>query len=148
MAKTKRSRPNGPRTSARKQDHTPDMAWVPKVLEKIRETANQSEASRAAGIDRSTITKAKERDKEFAAQLEDALEEGRDRIRGEVRRRAFGYEHQQVIGDGSVVTVMRYSDQLLKMLAIAVLPEFKDQSAGSAGVTVKFYRNVDGENGV
>lgn len=65
------------------------LAWMPFFLLAIRETANVRMACEAAGVSRRAALDAKERNPEFAAVWEEALEEAFDRLEGYAWRRAL-----------------------------------------------------------
>lgn len=94
-------------------------------------------ACRVAGIDRSTYYEWKNNDSEFAAKLPEADEEANDTLEyAAYEQSVLGTEEPVVSAgkaihddDGAILTVRRYSPQLLITLLKARMPhKYKDQS--------------------
>lgn len=92
-----------------------------------------------------TFLDERERDPEFAAQWEEAMEAAKADIEHEIYRRAQegwdepiygGRYREQVVG-----TVRRYSDRLLELRAKALLPAYRETSAVS--VNSRVTHNLD-----
>jgi len=104
-------------------------------------------AAVAVGVHRGTHYKWLDNDHEYAAAFEEARETFRDHVRNEVKRRGIDgwdepviYQGQNPKDDqGCAVTVRKYSDRMLELLAKAVCPEFRDKVAvtGESGGPVK-----------
>ncbi|HUV73849.1 MAG TPA: hypothetical protein VMW79_06045 [Anaerolineae bacterium] len=93
------------------ENSTPNAnGWRPVFLAALRNSANVRAATQAAGIDRTTAYKARNRSQEFRRQWEEAMEDACDLLEAEAFRRA-----------------MASSDWLLRMLLSAHRPErFRD----------------------
>jgi hypothetical protein len=71
----------------------------------------------------------REDDPEFAAEWDDAIQEGLDLLEAEVRRRATGFQEElSYAGQKTGSTVTKYSDNLLMFMLKAKRPEFKDNA--------------------
>jgi hypothetical protein len=81
--------------------------WKPAFLEALRNSANVRASCRAAGIDRSTAIKARQRDASFAAAWEEAVQDAVDTLTATAWQRAM---------TGG-------SDRLLEVLLRAYAPE-------------------------
>ena len=91
--------------------------WVTPFLEALRECGILAEAARRAGASYSTVMARRKTDADFAAAVDDALEESFDAMEAEARRRAVegvdkGVWHQGV----QVGTERVYSDSLMQFL--------------------------------
>jgi hypothetical protein len=87
-----------------------------------------SRACRDADIDRSTVYLWKEHDAAFLVRYNQALEEAKDAIREEVRRRAQDGWDEDVYQLGKYAgTVHKYSDTLLIFHAKMLMPEYRDK---------------------
>jgi hypothetical protein len=94
-------------------------------------------AAAGAGVHRATHYRWLDNDPEYAAAFEEARETFRDQVRNEVKRRGIDgwdepviYQGQNPKDDkGRGVTVRKYSDRMLELLAKAVCPEFRDKVA-------------------
>jgi len=95
--------------------------------------AARSASPQSPGGALSTFKDERERDPEFAAAWEDAVDMARAEVEHEIYRRSTeGYEEpvfggkyrEQVVG-----TVRRYSDRLLELRARAMLPAYRDAAA-------------------
>lgn len=85
-------------------------------------------ACRDAEIDRSTVYQWKEHDAEFLVRYNNALEEARDAIREEIRRRAQDGWDEDVYQLGRYAgKVHKYSDTLLIFHAKMLMPEYRDK---------------------
>ncbi len=110
-------------TTHRQPDGVPP-GWQEVFLAQLRETGNVSAAARAAGTCRSRCYEWRRRDRAFAADWADALEEAADRLEMEAFRRAVKGVDEDRFFQGSVVgEVTRYSDSLLMFLLRARRPE-------------------------
>jgi hypothetical protein len=83
------------------------QGWKPAFLEALRNSANVRASCRAAGIDRSTAIKARQRDAAFAAAWEEAVQDALDTLTATAWQRA----------------TTGGSDRLLEVLLRAYLPE-------------------------
>jgi hypothetical protein len=97
--------------------------WRPAFLTSLARTGNVTRASRDAKIDRGTVYVTREKDPEFAAAWEEALEEATDLLEEEARRRAYYGCEEPVYYKGTQCGVIkRYSDQLMITLLKAHRP--------------------------
>lgn len=97
-------------------------------LKRLAETCNVSEASRAAGIARSTAHDWKAADADFSKQWDEAIEVARDELEAEARRRAVDGWKEPVFQQGKKVgTIQRYDSRLLEILLKAHRPAFRDR---------------------
>jgi hypothetical protein len=126
-------------------------------LRTFANTANLRASAMAAKVDRNTIYKWLETDEQFSFQYHQAELDASDCIRAEIWRRAIQgveepivsmgslvYEYHPILDDegkpkldekgrpitqrGQRLTVRKYSDALLSLLARARMPEFRDKS--------------------
>jgi hypothetical protein len=82
-----------------------------------------------AGYNRRYMYMVRDENLEFAAEWDDAIQEGLDLLETEVRRRATGFEEELVYqGRKTKEKVTRHSDNLLMFFLKAKRPEFKDNS--------------------
>lgn len=79
--------------------HKP-IDWKPIFLEALRTVPVIAHACRAVGINRSTAWRAREADEQFAADWDDAIEEGVDNAEQEAYRRAVTGFEEPVIHQG------------------------------------------------
>lgn len=87
-----------------------------------------------AGVARSTVYNWQETDSAFAQQFAEATEDANDFIDDEIVRRAVhGYQEPVVSNgkliygdDGRPLTVTKYSDTLMQMLAKSRMPKYRD----------------------
>lgn len=95
--------------------------------------AARSASPHSVGGASTTFQDERQRDPEFAAAWDEAVEMARAEVEHEIYRRAIeGYEEpvfggkyrEQVVG-----TVRRYSDRLLELRARALLPTYRDTAA-------------------
>lgn len=93
-------------------------------LDQLRKEPNITKAAKAAGYARRYIYALKEKDPDFAAAWEDALQESLDLCEGELHRRAFRGTLKPVFqGGGEVGKIREYSDTLAIFLMKAHRPE-------------------------
>jgi hypothetical protein len=86
-------------------------------------------AAKDAGYNRRYLYSVRDSDPVFAAEWDDAIQEGLDLLEAEVRRRATGFQEElSYAGKKTDSTVTRYSDNLLMFFLKAKRPEFKDNS--------------------
>lgn len=76
--------------------------WKPVFLAALREVPVLTWAATQAGIQRTTVYRAKESDKDFAADMEDAMEDGIDKAEQELFRRAVTGFEEPVIDKGAL----------------------------------------------
>ena len=102
--------------------------WRPAFIEALRRTGNVTLAARYAGRSRNQAYYVRRRSEDFAAQWDDALEEGTDLLDAEARRRAVTGIDKPVYYKGKVVgSITKYSDRLLMFLLRAHRPQvFRD----------------------
>lgn len=74
--------------------------WVTPFLEHLRRSANMAESCRAVGASYSAMHALKARDPDFAAAVDEALEEAYDYLEAEARRRAFEGVEEPVTHQG------------------------------------------------
>lgn len=92
-------------------------AWVAPFLDHLRTSCNYAASARAAGVGYSTVMARKQRDADFQAACDEALEEAYDSLEAEARRRAFEGSDEPVWHQGEQVgTVRKYSDSLAQFL--------------------------------
>jgi|SRR5581483_842304 len=97
-------------------------------LESFAQHGIVSRACRDADIERSTVYRWKEHDETFLVRYNFALEEAKDAIREEVRRRAHDGWDEDVYQLGKYAgTVHKYSDTLLIFHAKMLMPEYRDK---------------------
>lgn len=104
-------------------------------LEAFAECVTIREACRIAGIARSTVFEWQEHDEEFSLLYNQAKADADDVIRAEIKRRAIDGVDEYVTSMGKVVyfhdqplTITKYSDSLLSLLAKARMPEFREKT--------------------
>ena len=109
-------------------DMTPRKDWRPAFIEALRRTGNVTLAARYAGRSRNQAYHVRRRSEDFAAQWDEALEEGTDLLDAEARRRAVTGIDKPVYYKGEVVgSITKYSDRLLMFLLRAHRPQkFRD----------------------
>lgn len=91
--------------------------WVNPFLQHLKTSMNMAESARSVGIAYSTVMALKQRDADFEAACEEALEEACDYLEAEMRRRAFEGVEEPVFYQGEEVgTVRKYSDGLAMFL--------------------------------
>lgn len=127
--------------SDRPDDPTPEKGWKPAFLAELQESANVSEAARAAGINRQYAYEARGADPAFAAGWDAALEVATDALEGEARRRALAGVEEPIYFKGKECgRIRRYSDTLTIFLLKAHRPErFRDRvtTEHTGGVDVR-----------
>lgn len=86
-------------------------------LRELARTGIVSKSADAVGISRQITYDWREKDAEFAAAMDDAMERAADQLEGEARRRAIEGVDEPVFYEGEqVATVKKYSDTLLIFL--------------------------------
>lgn len=103
-------------------------------LTAFRQSANVTYSCRAANVGRTAIYDWLEKDEAFSLSYRHAELEAQDVIRLAILQRAIQGVEEPVVNagrlvrneDGSVLTVKKYSDSLLALLAKARLPEFRN----------------------
>jgi hypothetical protein len=120
-----------------------DPRQLAAFIELLRKTCNVTQSAKSCGFDRVTAYRYRERDPDFAAAWNDAIESAVDDLEGEARRRAYEGTEEYVVSSGRVVTlnetpltVRRYSDQLMISLLAAHRPE-KYRARSSVELTGK-----------
>lgn len=97
--------------------------WA-RFIEILGQTANVSQAARAAGFARTRVYALRRARPDFAAEWDEAVETACDRLLAEARRRAVDGVARAVYYQGRVVgEVRRYSDRLLMFLLRMMRPE-------------------------
>lgn len=87
-----------------------------------------SQACQDADINRSTVFRWKEHDASFLVRYNQALEDAKDAVRGEIKRRAQDGWDEAVYQLGKYAgTVHKYSDTLLIFRAKALMPEYREK---------------------
>jgi len=125
-------------------------------LEALAECVTIKDACQVAGIHRSTVYEWQEHDQEFSFQYHQARADADDVIRAEMKRRAIDGVDEFVTSMGKIVyhndeplTVPKYSDSLLALLAKSRMPEFRDKSATlNVTTTPKEYINTPDDDGI
>lgn len=98
-------------------------------LESFAQHGIVSRACKDAEIDRSTVYRWKEHDDKFLVRYNLALEEAKDAIREEIRRRAHdGYDEEIYQLGHYAGTVHKYSDTLLIFHAKMLMPEYREKT--------------------
>lgn len=91
--------------------------WKPIFLKAIADGSTITEAAEAAGVDRSTAWRTRDRDPEFLQAFEQALESSADILEKTARRRAIeGWEEPVYQGGQLIGSKTVYSDSLLALL--------------------------------
>ena len=100
-----------------------------KFLVALRDGQSISDACKASNVARRTAYNWRDSDKDFAAEWDDALDEGSDLLEDEAKRRAVDGVDEPVFYQGQeVARVKKYSDTLLMFLLKGRRPEkFKDR---------------------
>lgn len=80
-------------------------------LAALRETGVITYAAAAVPVDRSTVTRARQEDKDFAAAVLDAIEEATDKLEMEARRRAVNGVHEPVVYQGQLTPLYELDEQ-------------------------------------
>ena len=99
-------------------------------LDHVRRTGKKHEAAKATGLSYHTVREYVNRNMfQMADRLEEALQEYRDLVEGEIHRRAIEGVPEPIIGgkdrDQIVTYVQRYSDRLLEFHARRHIPEYR-----------------------
>ena len=117
--------------------------WKPLFLDTLRGTGNVRLAASNADVARQVAYRARDSSATFRADWDEALEEARELLEAEARRRAAIGVDEPVFYKGKVVGhIRKYSDNLLMFLLKAHWPEkFRDNYAvehsGPSGGPVK-----------
>lgn len=115
--------------STTKKTHLTTDARKSAFLTSFAQHGIVTRACRDAGIDRSTVYLWKEHDDQFMMLYNHALEEAKDEIREEVRRRAQDGWDEDVYQLGKYAgTVHKYSDILLMFHAKMLMPEYREKT--------------------
>ena len=118
-------------------------SWKPLFLNTLRGTGNVRLAASNAGVARQVVYRARDSSDKFRADWDEALEEARELLEAEARRRAAIGVDEPVFYKGEVVgQIRKYSDNLLMFLLKAHWPEkFRDnygvEHSGPGGGPVK-----------
>jgi hypothetical protein len=109
--------------------------WYDKFLQALASAGNVLLASKAAGVDRVTAYRHRDKDPGFAAEWATAVEESADVLEAEAWRRAARGTDKPVYHKGKKVdTVKEYSDVLLIFLLKGNRPgKFRDNPRATAG---------------
>lgn len=98
-------------------------------LEAFAQHGNVTRACKFAEVDRSTVYRWKEHNEEFLVRYNLALEEAKDALREEIRRRAADGWDEEVYQMGQYAgTVHKYSDLLLMFHAKMLMPEYREKT--------------------
>lgn len=98
--------------------------WADGFLREFARLGIVKYAAESVGVNRRTVQKLRERDAEFAVEMEDALEEANDVIDREIYRRGVEGVTEPVVSAGKhVADVRKYSDALLMFQARGRRPE-------------------------
>ena len=117
--------------------------WKPLFLDTLRRTGNVRLAANNADVVRQVAYRARDSSDKFRADWDEALEEARELLEAEARRRAAIGVDEPVFYKGQVVgQIRKYSDNLLMFLLKAHWPEkFRENYAvehrGPGGGPVK-----------
>ena len=99
-------------------------SWKPLFLDTLRGTGNVRLAANNAGVARQVVYRARDSSATFRADWDEALEEARELLEAEARRRAAIGVDEPVFYQGQVVGhIRKYSDNLLMFLLKAHWPE-------------------------
>lgn len=79
--------------------------WVTPFLQHLKQTANMAASCRAVGVSYTNMTALKQRDADFAAAVDDSLEQAYDYLEAECRRRAFEGVEEPVVYQGQLTPV-------------------------------------------
>ena len=118
-------------------------SWRPLFLDTLRRTGNVRLAANNADVPRQVAYRARDSSDKFRADWDEAIEEARELLEAEARRRAAIGVDEPVFYKGQVVgQIRKYSDNLLMFLLKAHWPEkFRDNYAiehsGPGGGPVK-----------
>ena len=84
-------------------------------------------AAGAVGMSRSSAYQQRENDEAFGQGWSEALEEGKERLEAECRRRAMGWNETRYDKDGNAYEVYRYSDNLLMFMLKKLDPSYRER---------------------
>ena len=118
-------------------------SWKPLFLDTLRGTGNVRLAASNAGVARQVAYRARDSSPGFRADWDEAMEEARELLEAEARRRAAVGVDEPVYYKGQIVGhIRKYSDNLLMFLLKAHWPEkFRDnygvEHSGPDGGPVK-----------
>ena len=112
-----------PHTRTRKRRRY--LRWQKGFLDALAATGNVSASALAAGCERSTAYKARERDPGFAEAWDEALERSDDVLRLHARRLAMGYFTRRRVVAGEIVEEPIYSERVLIELLKSRDPSFR-----------------------
>ena len=114
-------------------------------LAELALSGNVTGASKAAGVGRATVYEWKEKDDAFLVAFKQAELAAVDVLEREARRRALGYELEQIGKNGEIQRVRRYSDLLLIFLLKGAAPEkYRDNvNVTHVSETVRAYADFD-----
>ena len=99
-------------------------SWKQLFLDTLRGTGNVRLSARNANVTRQVVYRARDRSAKFRADWDEALEEARELLEAEARRRAAIGVDEPVFYKGEVVGhIRKYSDTLLMFLLKAHWPE-------------------------
>ena len=99
-------------------------SWKPLFLDTLRGTGNVRLAASNADVARQVAYRARDSSRQFRADWDEALEEARELLEAEARRRAAIGVDEPVYYKGQVVgQIRKYSDNLLMFLLKAHWPE-------------------------
>lgn len=79
--------------------------WVQPFLQHLKTSMNMAESARSVGVPYSTVMGLKQRDADFEAACDEALEEACDYLEAEMRRRAFHGVDEPVVYQGSMTPI-------------------------------------------
>lgn len=79
--------------------------WVKPFLEHLRTSCNVAGSCRAVGISSTAVYALRDKDADFAAAWDDALEDAYDYLEAEARRRAFDGVEEPVVYQGQLTPV-------------------------------------------
>lgn len=96
-------------------------------LASFAETANVLMSARLAGVSRQMVYKWMEHDEPFSFAYNQAKEDANDVLRAEIYRRGKEGYDEQVLVNGKIQTVHKYSDTLLIFLAKSRMAEFREK---------------------
>jgi len=123
---------------------TPEKDWRVRFLDALAETANVTASAAIAGIHRDTAYDHRNRDEEFRAAWESALDQAVDALEAEARRRALDGTRKPVFYRGKRAGFVReYSDTLMIFLLKAHRPnKFRErvstEHSGEVKVVVEY----------
>lgn len=96
-----------------------------------------SSAAEAIGFSRSYMYQLRDADETFRKEWDEAVEQGKDYLEDEARRRAVEGTHKPVFYQGNVCgEIVEYSDTLLLAMLRAKKPEYREKLDVKADVTM------------